>query len=152
MNTLQVEEPLKESTGRVRRRQQVWANLHAWHSLPRTQPSHRDHDVDWTSRRESSFFRMKNSACNVYTDHSPMTRRKEEQECAQRASSSCITVDIHPFFRLHHSTTYIDVAYCYRSSSVVCLSVCHTWALQKRLDWSRCPLGWGLRWAQGTMH
>jgi len=26
--------------------------------------------------------------------------------------------------RLHHSTTYIDMAYCYRPSSVVCLSIC----------------------------
>jgi len=24
----------------------------------------------------------------------------------------------------HHSTTYIDAAYCYQPSSVVCLSVC----------------------------
>jgi len=29
-------------------------------------------------------------------------------------------------FRLHHSTTYVDAAYCYQPSSVVCLSVCHT--------------------------
>jgi len=27
--------------------------------------------------------------------------------------------------RPHHSTTYIDAAYCYRPSSVVYLSVCH---------------------------
>jgi len=26
--------------------------------------------------------------------------------------------------RSHRSTTYVDVAYCYRLSSVVCLSVC----------------------------
>jgi len=26
-------------------------------------------------------------------------------------------------FRLHRSTTYVDVAYCYRPSSVVCRSV-----------------------------
>jgi len=26
--------------------------------------------------------------------------------------------------RPHHSTTYVDAAYCYRSISVVCLSVC----------------------------
>jgi len=26
--------------------------------------------------------------------------------------------------RPHHSTTYVDAAYCYRPSSVVCLSVC----------------------------
>jgi len=27
-------------------------------------------------------------------------------------------------FRPHRSTTYVDAAYCYRSSSVVCRSVC----------------------------
>ena len=26
----------------------------------------------------------------------------------------------------HHSTTYVDAAYCYRPSSMVCRSVCHT--------------------------
>jgi len=53
----------------------------------------------------------------------------------------CITHVIRP----HRSTTYVDAACCYRSSSVVCLSVClsHWWALQKRLNWSRCHLGWG---------
>jgi len=25
----------------------------------------------------------------------------------------------------HHSTRYVDAAYCYRPSSVICLSVCH---------------------------
>jgi len=28
--------------------------------------------------------------------------------------------------RPHRSTTYIDAAYCYRLSTVVCRSVCHT--------------------------
>jgi len=38
---------------------------------------------------------------------------------------------------------YIDAAYCYGQSSAVCLSVCllRSWALQKRLDRSRCRLG-----------
>ena len=31
-------------------------------------------------------------------------------------------------FRPHCSTTYVDAAYSYRPSSVVCLSVCHTMA------------------------
>jgi len=31
-----------------------------------------------------------------------------------------------PLIRLHRSTTYVDAAYCYRPSSVVCESVCHT--------------------------
>ena len=30
------------------------------------------------------------------------------------------------FIRPHHGTTYIDAAYSYRPSSVVCRSVCHT--------------------------
>ena len=40
-----------------------------------------------------------------------------------------------------------DVAYCYRRSSVICLCVClslcrsRSWALQKRLNRSRCRLG-----------
>jgi len=36
----------------------------------------------------------------------------------------------------------------------VSLSVClsWSWALQKRLNWSRRHLGCGLRWAQGTMY
>jgi len=29
-------------------------------------------------------------------------------------------------FMPHRSTMYVDAAYCYRPSSVVCLSVCHT--------------------------
>jgi len=29
-----------------------------------------------------------------------------------------------PIFRPHRSTTYVDAAYCYRPSSVVCRSVC----------------------------
>ena len=38
------------------------------------------------------------------------------------------------YFRPHRSTTYIDAAYCYRPSSVVCRSVClsQSSALQKR--------------------
>ena len=30
--------------------------------------------------------------------------------------------------RPHRSTIYIDAAYCYRNSSVVCLSVCLSWS------------------------
>jgi len=30
------------------------------------------------------------------------------------------------FFRSHRSTSYVDAAYCYRPSSVICRSVCHT--------------------------
>jgi len=48
--------------------------------------------------------------------------------------------------RPHPSTTYVGAAYCYRRSSVVYLSVCMSllWALQKRLNRSRCRLGCGL--------
>jgi len=39
---------------------------------------------------------------------------------------SNIILDIYTIIRPHHSTTYVDAAYSYRPSSVVCLSVCHT--------------------------
>ena len=64
--------------------------------------------------------------------------------------ATCLCSDLFLLvIRPHHSTTYVDAAYCYRPSSVVCLS---HWALQKRLNRSRCRLGWGLGWAQGTMY
>ena len=50
----------------------------------------------------------------------------------------------HVTVRLHCSTTYVDAACCYRLSSMVCLSVCHS--RKKWLNQSRCCLGWGLRW------
>ena len=49
----------------------------------------------------------------------------------------------------------VGAAYCYRRSSVVCLSVglsvgvSQSWAVQKRLNRSRYCLGRGLGWAQG---
>ena len=48
---------------------------------------------------------------------------------------------------------WLDVACCYRWSSVVCQSVCLSWwsALQKQLKWSRCHFEYGLGWAQGTI-
>jgi len=59
-------------------------------------------------------------------------------------------------------TTYVDAAYCYRPSSVVCrsvclsvcLSVCHSSEpvkMAEPID-SLCRLGWGLGWAQATMY
>jgi len=50
----------------------------------------------------------------------------------------------------HRSTMYVHVAYCYRPKSVVSRSVClsQQWALQRRLNRSRCRMGWGLRWAK----
>ena len=35
-------------------------------------------------------------------------------------------VSVGLIIRLHRSTTYVDAVYCYRPSSVVCWSVCHT--------------------------
>jgi len=49
----------------------------------------------------------------------------------------CLVIIIRP----HHSTTYIDAAYCCRGSSMVCQSVClsQPWALQKWLNrWRFC--------------
>ena len=74
--------------------------------------------------------------------------------------SVLLIVDIHYcrcslfIIRPHRSTTYIDAAFCYPPSSVVCLSAgqTHQWALQKRLNRSRCSLGRGLRWTQETMY
>ena len=75
------------------------------------------------------------------------------------AAECWITVASHSMFMRvflvspHRSTTYAHAAYCYRPSSVVCrsvcLSLCHAsaWALQKRLNWSRCRLGCELGWA-----
>ena len=40
----------------------------------------------------------------------------------QTLRQSCFIFIIRP----HRSSTYVDAAYSYRSSSVVCLSVCHT--------------------------
>jgi len=61
--------------------------------------------------------------------------------------------------RPHRSTTYLDAAYCYRPSSVVCLSEARSsvglsqlWALQKRVNWSRCHLGCGLWRIQWSMY
>jgi len=58
---------------------------------------------------------------------------------------SCLLSPI-SIFGPHRSTMYIDAAYCYRPSSVVCLSFClsWSWALQKWLNRSRWCLGCGL--------
>jgi len=64
-------------------------------------------------------------------------------------------ISVSLIFRLHHSTAYVDAAYCYRCSSVVwwLVGLSQSWAvqLQKLLSRSRCRLGCGLWWAQGTM-
>jgi len=57
--------------------------------------------------------------------------------------------------RPHRSTTYVDAAYCYRSSSMVCRSVCLSVTLvspAKMAGQMRCRLGWRLGWAQGTTY
>jgi len=61
-------------------------------------------------------------------------------------------------FKTHRSTVLRTCAYCCRRSSVVCRSVClsvslsRSWVLQKRLNRSRCRLGCGLAWVQGTTY
>jgi len=45
---------------------------------------------------------------------------------------------------------YVDTAYCYRTSSVVCRSVTLV-SPTKRLNRSRCRLVCGLGWVQGIM-
>jgi len=52
------------------------------------------------------------------------------------------------YFIPHRSTMYVDAAYCYRPSSVVCRSVTVV-SPQRRLNRSRCRFGSGLGWAQG---
>jgi len=49
-------------------------------------------------------------------------------------------------FRPHHSTTYVDAAYCYRPSSMVCRSV----TLVSRAKMAE-PIEMPFGWAQGTM-
>jgi len=43
--------------------------------------------------------------------------------------------------RSHHSTKYIDAAYCYQPSSVVCRSVCHTSDPAKTAEAIKMPFG-----------
>jgi len=40
-------------------------------------------------------------------------------------NDTVINSDVGIVIRPHRSSTYIDVAYCYRPSSVVCQSICH---------------------------
>jgi len=54
-------------------------------------------------------------------------------------------------FRPHRNTTYVDAAYCYRPSRVVCRSVCQSVTVvspANRLNRSRCRLISGLMWAE----
>jgi len=57
-------------------------------------------------------------------------------------------------FRWHRSITDVDAACCYRPNSVLYRSVClsQLWALQKRLNRSRCRFSCWLGCAQGTMY
>jgi len=45
---------------------------------------------------------------------------RREDDVGGRATGNQRCVIIRP----HHSTTYVDAAYCYRRTNVVCLSVC----------------------------
>jgi len=44
-------------------------------------------------------------------------------------------------FRLHRCTMYVDAAYCYRLSTVVCLSVCHSSEPCKKCEPIEMPFG-----------
>jgi len=68
----------------------------------------------------------------------------------------------------HRNSKYVDAAYCYRPSSVVCLSVCHTsepykngrtdrdviwvadsgWPKEPRIRWVQIPLTTGNFWGR----
>jgi len=52
-----------------------------------------------------------------------------------------------PIIGRHRSTAYVDATYCYRPSSMVCLSVCFEyfgWPEEPCLRWgSRSPMGRG---------
>jgi len=58
--------------------------------------------------------------------------------------------------RPHRSTSYVDAAYCYRPTSVLCLSVCFSVIVvspAKTDELIEIPFGlYGLGWAQGTMY
>jgi len=57
--------------------------------------------------------------------------------------------------RSHRSTTYVDAAYCYRPSSVVCRSVCRSVTVVSPAKMAapiESRFGRGLGWAQGTMY
>jgi len=62
-----------------------------------------------------------------------------KQVCILLMIGNTITFIIRP----HRSTTYIDAAYCYRLSSVVCQLVCQSVTVvspAKTAKWSRCHL------------
>jgi len=46
-----------------------------------------------------------------------------------------------PPFRPHRSTAHVDAAYCYRPSTVVCWSVCHTCEPSKMAEPMEVPFG-----------
>jgi len=49
------------------------------------------------------------------------------------------------------SQNYVHAAYCYRRSRLICRSVCHDCEPCKSEFRSRCCLGCGLGWAQGSI-
>jgi len=57
-------------------------------------------------------------------------------------------IRLHCYAKRKTQPTVIDVAWC------VCASVCwiQPWAVQKRMNRSKCHSGYGLEWAQGTMY
>jgi len=67
---------------------------------------------------------------------------------ALRSSSATAELVVFSSFLIspHRSTRYVDVGYCCRPGSMVCLSVglSRSWALQKPLNCSRCRLNCGV--------
>jgi len=57
-------------------------------------------------------------------------------------------------FRPHRSITYmyVDVAYCYNIDRVLSVGLSQSWALQKRLNRSRCYFCCGIGWTQGIVY
>ena len=93
-------------------------------------------------------------------------RARFDQLCRKYASeSACVNAQAPIFVCKNNIVSFVcsafglfffavrDAAYSYRRSSVVCRSVrlSRSWALQKPLNRSRCHLGCGLGWVQGSM-
>jgi len=76
-----------------------------------------------------------------FTSNSTIIKTRLRLKLNPQPTTSCNQI----LLKSHHSTRYIDVAYCYRQSSMVCLS--QSWALQKSMNQSRCHLGCGFGWA-----
>ena len=79
----------------------------------------------FTGRRHHPLTRDMNTGVILDTrEQGPSTRGKvvrTQHRCRRTVIDNDVVI-----IRPHRSTTYVDAAYCYRLSSVVCRSVCHT--------------------------